>query len=185
MIPAVRAAGLEDRVTVLNVDYRDLPACLNRRFDKVVSVEMIEAVGDTYLGRYFKVCDVMTKPGGRMLLQSIVIADAFYEAYRRSVDVIQRYIFPGGFLPSRLDLERRIAHNTTFRVADVHDITDHYPRTLRLWHQGLRRSWSRLLAAGYPLSLLRMWEYYFCYCEGGFLEQTVGDLQLLLTKPQT
>lgn len=180
---AVRAAGLEDQVTVLTSDYRDLPALLGRRFDKVVSVEMIEAVGYEFLDRYFQVCQAMTKPGGVMLLQSIVIADALYDAYRRSVDVIQRYVFPGGFLPSAADLRRRIRERTDFRIAGIDDITDHYPRTLRLWRQCLVDNWSRLRSRGYPESLLRMWEYYFCYCEGGFLEETVGDVQLLLSRP--
>jgi len=181
---AIRAAGLDGRVTVLSMDYRDLPSALTRRFDKVVSVEMIEAVGYKYLDRYFQVCEAMTKPGGAMLLQSIVIADAFYEEYRRSVDVIQRHIFPGGFLPSLGDLRGRIMDRTSFHVANLHDITDHYPKTLRLWRECLAENWSRLRARGYPESLLRMWEYYFCYCEGGFLEQTIGDVQLLLSKPR-
>lgn len=181
---AVRAAGLEDRITILTSDYRDLPTLLGRRFDKVVSVEMIEAVGYDFLDRYFQVCEAMTKPGGAMLLQSIVIADPLYEAYRRSVDVIQRYIFPGGFLPSTADLRRRIAERTDFRIAGLDDITAHYPRTLRLWRQSLVENWSRLRERGYPETLLRMWEYYFCYSEGGFLEETVGDVQLLLSRPR-
>lgn len=127
----------------------------------------------------------MLKPGGAMLLQSIVIADPFYEAYRRSVDVIQRYIFPGGFLPSLGDLRSRIAERTDLQIADLHDITRHYPRTLRLWRRRFVESWPRLRALGYPDELLRMWEYYFCYCEGGFLEQTIGDVQLLLAKPHS
>jgi len=181
---AVRAAGLEGQVTVLNADYRDLPRVLGRRFDKVVSVEMIEAVGYKFLDRYFQVCEALTKPGGAMLLQSIVIADALYETYRRSVDVIQRHVFPGGFLPSLADLRQRIARRTDFSLADFHDITEHYPRTLRLWRTCFVENWSRLRALGYPEALLRMWEYYFCYCEGGFLEQTIGDVQLLLVKPR-
>ena len=182
---AVRAAGLAGQVTVLSCDYRDLPSTLGQRFDKVVSVEMIEAVGYAYLDRYFQVCQTMLKPGGTMLLQSIVIADAFYEAYRRSVDVIQRYIFPGGFLPSLGDLRSRIAERTDLKVAGLDDITEHYPRTLRVWRNCFVENWSRLRALGYPDELLRMWEYYFCYCEGGFLEQTIGDVQLLLAKPQS
>ena len=182
---AVRQAGLDRQVTVLNTDYRDLPTTLNRQFDKVVSVEMIEAVGYRFLDHYFHVCAEMTKPGGNMLLQSIVIADPLYEAYRRSVDVIQRYIFPGGFLPSLADLRRRVAARTEFRIVDLDDISDHYPPTLRLWRAGLRQNWSGLQARGYPESLLRMWEYYFCYSEGGFLERTIGDVQLVLTKTQT
>ena len=182
---AVRAAGLEGRVTVLTSDYRDLPTLLGRRFDKVVSVEMIEAVGYECLDRYFQVCQALTKPGGAMLLQSIVIADALYETYRGSVDVIQRYVFPGGFLPSTADLRWRIAERTDFRIANLDDITEHYPRTLRLWRQCLVDNWSLLRERGYPEALLRMWEYYFCYSEGGFLEETVGDVQLLLARPRT
>jgi cyclopropane-fatty-acyl-phospholipid synthase len=180
---AVRAAGLESQVTILTSDYRDLPTRLGRRFDKVVSVEMIEAVGYDFLDRYLQVCQALTKPGGAMLLQSIVIADALYETYRRSVDVIQRYIFPGGFLPSTADLRRRITQRTDFRIAHLDDISEHYPQTLRLWRQGLVDNWSDLRARGYAVTLLRMWEYYFCYSEGGFLEQTVGDVQLLLSRP--
>lgn len=181
---AIRSAGLDGRVTVLSMDYRDLPSALARQFDKVVSVEMIEAVGYTYLDRYFQVCEAMTKRGGALLLQSIVIADAFYEEYRRSVDVIQRHIFPGGFLPSLIDLRRRIVDQTSFDVENLDEIGDHYPRTLRLWRQGLIEHWSRLREHGYPESLLRMWDYYFCYSEGGFLERTIGTVQLLLSKPR-
>lgn len=179
---AVRQAGLEHRVTVLNLDYRDLPAVLNRQFDKVVSVEMIEAVGYRFLDRYCQVCDDLTAPGGRMLLQAIIIADPLYEAYRRSVDVIQRYIFPGGFLPSLADLRRRLSEHTAFQEVNVDDITSHYPPTLRAWRDGFVQNWSRLRTLGYPEPLLRMWHYYFCYCEGGFLERTIGDVQLLLAK---
>jgi cyclopropane-fatty-acyl-phospholipid synthase len=178
----VAAAGLDDRVRVLDVDYRDLPHALGRRFDKVASIEMIEAVGESFLDAYVDVCERLTRPGGRMLLQAIVIADERYESYRRSVDVIQRYIFPGGFLPSLTDLCRRLGARTAFTLADVDDITPHYPPTLRAWRSRLRDQWDELVALGYPESLLRLWEYYFCYSEAGFLERTVGDVQLLLTK---
>ena len=180
----VAEAGLADRVRVLEVDYRDLPQALGRRFDKVVSIEMIEAVGESFLDTYVDVCDRLTGPGGRMLLQAIVIADERYEAYRRSVDVIQRYIFPGGFLPSLADLRRRLRVRSTFTVAGVDDITVHYPPTLRAWRSRLRGRWAQLVADGCPESLLRLWEYYFCYSEAGFLERTIGDVQLLLTKPE-
>ena len=178
----VAAAGLADRVHVLNVDYRDLPQTLGRRFGKVVSVEMIEAVGESFLDTYVDVCDRLTRPGGRVLLQAIVIADERYESYRRSVDVIQRYVFPGGFLPSLADLRRRLRARSAFAVADVDDITVHYPPTLRAWRSRLRGRWAQLVASGYPESLLRLWDYYFCYSEAGFLERTIGDVQLLLTK---
>tara|TARA_B100001123_G_C15342742_1_gene1035682 strand:+ start:253 stop:1494 length:1242 start_codon:yes stop_codon:yes gene_type:complete len=178
----IQQLGLQDRITVLKNDYRDLPTHLGRQFNKVVSVEMIEAVGDQYLSQYFQVCNAMTKPGGRMLLQSIIIADELYESYRGSVDMIQRYIFPGGFLPSLEDIQSRLAQQTSFNVENSWDISEHYPRTLRLWRAAFIEHWPQLRTAGYSEWLLRMWDYYFCYCEGGFLEQSVGDVQLLLQK---
>ena len=178
----VAEAGLGDRVRVLRVDYRDLPRVVGRRFDKVASIEMIEAVGEAFLDTYVDVCERLTKPGGRMLLQAIVIADDRYASYRKSVDVIQRYIFPGGFLPSLPDLRRRLRARTSFTVADVDDISVHYPPTLRAWRSRLLDHWEELTALGYRDSLLRLWEYYFCYSEAGFLERTVGDVQLLLTR---
>lgn len=181
---AVASAGLTDRVTVLNVDYRELPAALDASFEKVVSIEMIEAVGYEFLDQYFTVCNTLTKPGGRMLLQAIVIADELYSTYIRSVDMIQRYIFPGGFLPSVADMKTRLAGSTDFRIDHLEDITAHYPLTLRCWRERFLTNWSSLEAQGYPEHLLRMWEYYFCYCEGGFLERTIGDVQLVLTKPK-
>ena len=167
-------------MTVLDVDYRDLPRVVRRRFDKLVSVEMIEAVGQRFMDRYLQVCHELTKPGGRMLLQVIVIADERYEAYRRSVDFIQRHIFPGGFLPCIADLRARLAHATTFRIAGRHDITEHYPPTLRCWRERLEANRERLEALGYRRRLLRLWDYYFAYCESGFLERTVGAMQLVL-----
>ena len=178
----IAEAGLADRVRVIKVDYRDLPAAVGRRFDKVVSVEMIEAVGEAFLDAYLDVCDRLTKPGGRMLLQAIVIADERYASYRRSVDFIQRYIFPGGFLPALSDLRLRLRSRTAFAVAGADDITAHYPPTLRAWRSRLAHNWQGLVALGYPETLLRYWEYYFCYSEAGFLERTIGDVQLLLAK---
>ena len=179
---AVARAGLGDRVTVLDLDYRDLPRLLRRRFDKLVSVEMIEAVGQRFMNRYLEACDALLKPHGRMLLQAIVIADDRYATYRRSVDVIQRYIFPGGFLPCLADLRARLARTTSLRIESGHDITEHYPPTLRCWRERLRANRGRLEALGYPRRLLRLWDYYFSYCEGGFLERSVGAVQLLLNR---
>ena len=182
---AVADAGLDGRVTVLDADYRDLPRVLPKQFDKLVSVEMIEAVGERFMNRYLQVCDALVKPRGHMLLQAIVIADERYEAYRRSVDVIQRHIFPGGFLPCLVDLRARLARATSFRVESLHDITEHYPRTLRCWQgwqERLAANRERLEALGYSRRLLRLWDYYFSYCEGGFLERSVGAVQLLLNR---
>lgn len=178
----VESVGMSSRIHVIKVDYRDLPQCVGRRFEKVASVEMIEAVGYEYLDTYFEICDRLTAPGGKMFLQSIVISDDLYDSYTGAVDVIQRYIFPGGFLPSRSDLRRRIGSQTKFELSDLVDITDHYPRTLRLWRGRFHENWDRFTELGYPERLLRLWVYYFCYCEGGFLEQAVGNVQLLLTK---
>ncbi len=179
---AVSCAGLEGRVTVLDADYRDLPDILRRRFDKLVSVEMIEAVGQGFLNRYLKVCDALAKPGGRMLLQAIVIADDRYPSYRRSVDVIRSHVFPGGFLPCRTDLRARIVRATAFRIEGRYDITRHYPPTLRCWRERLAANRRKLEALGYPRRLLRLWDYYFAYCEGGFLERTIGAVQLVLNR---
>ena len=181
-VAAVEQAGLEDRVTVLNVDYRDLPHLLDRQFDKFVSIEMLEAVGQRFLDRYFSVCDRLLKPGGMMVLQTIVIADELYETYRRSVDFIQRYIFPGGFLPSVSDIRKRLSSITGLSVSNIDDISDHYPRTLRMWRDRFSANKDHLQALGYSKRLLRLWEYYFCYSEGGFLERSVGDVQFVLTK---
>ena len=181
-VAAVEQAGLEDRVTVLNVDYRDLPHLLDRQFDKLVSIEMLEAVGQRFLDRYFSVCDRLLKPGGMMVLQTIVIADELYETYRRSVDFIQRYIFPGGFLPSVSDIRKRLSSITGLSVSNIDDISDHYPRTLRMWRDRVSANKHHLQALGYSKRLLRLWEYYFCYSEGGFLERSVGDVQFVLTK---
>ena len=181
-VAAIEQAGLTDRITVLKVDYHDLPHIVQRQFDKVVSVEMLEAVGQQFLDQYFQVCDQLTKPGGVMLLQSIVIADELYESYRHSVDFIQRYIFPGGFLPSVGDLRRRVPTVTDFEIDDIRDITEHYPPTLRHWRERLQRNWGQLESLGYPSQLLRLWEYYFSYSEAGFLERTIGDVQIALTK---
>jgi cyclopropane-fatty-acyl-phospholipid synthase len=173
--------GLASRVTVLNADYRHLSS-LSRQFDRIVSVEMIEAVGLRHLQRYFSICRDLLAPGGRMALQSIVIADDLFEAYCRSVDFIQLYVFPGGCLPSLELLRRTVADTAGLALAGVEDITTHYPPTLRAWRQNLRQHWNALLDRGYPESLLRLWEYYFCYSEGGFLERTIGTVQLLIER---
>ena len=111
-----------------------------------------------------------------------MIADELYETYRRSVDFIQRYIFPGGFLPSVSDIRKRLSSITGLSVSNIDDISDHYPRTLRMWRDRFSANKDHLQALGYSKRLLRLWEYYFCYSEGGFLERSVGDVQFVLTK---
>ena len=176
----VREAGLEDRIEVLCRDYRDL----NGTYDKLVSIEMIEAIGHSYYDTYFARCAQLLKPEGAMLLQAITIADQRYERARRSVDFIQRYIFPGSCIPSVAALTTSIARASDLRLFDLDDIGPHYATTLARWRQNFRANLPRIRALGYDDRFIRMWEYYFCYCEGGFAERVLGDVQMLLVKPR-
>ncbi|MCU0977630.1 MAG: cyclopropane-fatty-acyl-phospholipid synthase family protein [Pirellulaceae bacterium] len=175
----IREAGLTDRITLLKQDYRDLQG----QFDKLVSIEMIEAVGHEYLPAYFTKCCRLLKPAGMMLLQAITIPDERYDAYRRSADFIQRYIFPGGCLPS-LSAISHCLKQTDFRLFHLEDFGSHYVRTLLEWR---RRFWERIdrvRALGLSEEFVRMWDLYLCYCAGAFDERQIGVSQILLTKPR-
>ncbi|MBK8537786.1 MAG: class I SAM-dependent methyltransferase [Candidatus Competibacteraceae bacterium] len=176
----VREAGLEERVTVLCQDYRDL----HGSFDKLVSIEMIEAVGERHLNTYFRTCAQLLKPHGMMLLQAITVADQKYDQYRNEVDFIRHYIFPGGFLPSLTAIAETLGRVTDLRVFHLEDIGAHYATTLSHWRERFLGNLDRVRALGFPDTFIRMWEYYLCYCEGGFRERAIGTVQLLLTKPQ-
>ena len=178
----VRAAGLEARIEVLCRDYRDLSTA--NGYDKLVSIEMIEAIGHEYHDTYFQRCAELLKPEGAMLLQSITIADQRYEQAKRSVDFIQRYIFPGSCIPSVAALTGSIARASDLRVFDMEDIGPHYATTLAHWRHNFRANLPKIRALGYDETFIRMWEYYFCYCEGGFAERVLGDVQMLLVKPR-
>lgn len=171
--------GLTDRVTLLLKDYRDLQG----QYDKLVSIEMIEAVGHQFLPTYFQQCARLLKSDGLMLLQAITIREQRYEQARRSVDFIQRYIFPGGALPSVQKMLEIVGRDTDMNLLHMEDFGLHYARTLRLWHDNFRRAHGSLTELGYDDYFLRLWEFYLCYCEGGFLERTIGTAQLLLAKP--
>jgi cyclopropane-fatty-acyl-phospholipid synthase len=175
----VQQAGLSDRITLLLRDYRDLKG----EYDALLSIEMIEAVGHQYLDTYFRKCSELLKPNGAMLLQSITIRDQFYEQARRSVDFIKRFIFPGSFIPSVRALTDSLARSTDMKLSHLEDIGPHYARTLQLWRQRFMARRSQVRALGYPETFIRMWDYYLCYCEGGFEERSLGDVQMLLTKP--
>lgn len=175
----VAEQGLQARITVLRKDYRDLEG----RYDKLVSIEMIEAVGHRFLPNYFQQCARLLKDDGLMLLQAITIRDQRYEQARRSVDFIQRYIFPGGALPSLSRMLDVASRNTDLNVHHLEDFGLHYARTLRHWHENLCRGRHALQLLGYDETFQRMWEFYFCYCEGGFLERGIGVAQLVLAKP--
>jgi cyclopropane-fatty-acyl-phospholipid synthase len=167
-------------VTLLLQDYRDLEG----RFNKLVSIEMIEAVGHRFLPTYFRKCAELLTDDGVMLIQAITIRDQRYEQAKNNVDFIQRYIFPGGALPSVQKMLQIVGKDTDMNLLHMEDFGLHYARTLRLWHDNFRMAHGRLRELGYDEYFLRLWEFYLCYCEGGFLERTIGTAQLLLAKPQ-
>lgn len=175
----IAARGLSDRITLLFEDYRDLKG----RFDKLVSVEMIEAVGAKYLDTYFAKCSSLLKPNGAMLLQAITIQDQYYAESLKSVDFIQRYVFPGSFIPSVTAITDSVARVTDLKIFNLEDIGPHYARTLRLWRERFFANIAQVRKLGYPDSFSRLWEFYLCYCEGGYAERQLGNVQVLLTKP--
>lgn len=175
----VATAGLADRISVQLTDYRDVTGS----FDKLVSVEMIEAVGERWFDRFFQVCSDRLKPDGAMLLQAITIRDRFYPEALRSVDFIQRHVFPGCCIPSIAAMAERVARVTDLKICHLEDLTPHYAETLRRWRE---RFWARIdevRALGYPEAFVRLWDYYLAYCEGGFHEHAIGNAQILLHKP--
>ena len=175
----VRAAGLEDRVTVLLQDYRELEG----RYDKLVSIEMIEAVGWQYFPTFFRRCSDLLKDDGAMLLQAIVIEDSAYEVEKAGRSFINTYIFPGGCLPSLDVISRTLARAGDLRQVHLEDITAHYATTLAHWRERFLASAERVAELGYDERFRRLWELYLSYCEGGFRERRIQDVQLLLAKP--
>ncbi|PQO30617.1 SAM-dependent methyltransferase [Blastopirellula marina] len=176
----IEEAGLQDQVTLLKRDYRDLTGT----YDHVVSIEMIEAVGRDYLDTYFEKCGSLLKPHGTMALQVITIPDERVESYSRGIDFIQRYIFPGGFLPSYQLMARSIARKTDLRIVHAEDFGSHYARTLAAWRENFMEHLPRIRALGMDDYFLRMWEYYLAYCEAGFHERQIGVSQLVMAKPK-
>jgi len=175
----IAAAGVADRVTLLLEDYRDLTG----RYDKLVSIEMIEAVGHRYYPAYFGQCGKLLRDDGIMLLQAITIADQRYHAALKSVDFIQRHIFPGSTIPSVTAMSQAIATASDMKLVHLEDIGPHYATTLAAWRANFVRNRASISALGYSETFQRMWEYYFCYCEAGFEERLLGDVQMLLAKP--
>ncbi len=175
----VKAAGLTDKITVLKKDYRDI----HGKFDKLVSIEMLEAVGYQHYDTFFRKCNSLLKDDGLMVLQTITITDQYYQYAKRSVDFIQRYIFPGGCLPSINVLTDCISRKTDMRLHHMDDFSEHYARTLRDWRDRFVASIDKVRKLGYSDQFIRMWEFYLCYCEGGFLERSIGVVQLTLRKP--
>ncbi len=175
----IAAAGLRDRIELVSRDYRNLTG----RYDKLVSIEMIEAVGDQYYDEFFATCGRLLKPDGSMLLQAITMAERYYDHARRSVDFIKRYVFPGSCIPS-IGAMVASAGRAEMQLTHLEDFGPHYARTLRAWRSNLHANREAVLGLGHAPSLLRLWDYYLAYCEAGFEERSIGVAQCLLTNPQ-
>jgi cyclopropane-fatty-acyl-phospholipid synthase len=173
----VAGAGLQDRITLLLDDYRDLTG----HYDKLVSIEMIEAIGSALYPSFFRKCGQLLKPDGLMLLQAITIADQQYDESQKSIDFIQRYIFPGSCLPSAAVMTQTAATTTGLRLLDLEDIGLHYATTLHHWRDNFFAHLDEVRALGYPEAFIRMWDYYLCYCEGAFLERAISDVQIVFS----
>lgn len=171
--------NLEDKITLLFEDYRNLKG----KYDKLVSIEMIEAVGHRYYNTFFKKCSELLKPEGIMLIQAITIADQRYEQAKKSVDFIQSYIFPGSCIPSNTALLESSTKASDLRLFHLEDIGSHYAITLRLWREQLFKNKRKVRRRGYDDNLIRMWDFYLSYCEGGFEERAISDAHLIFTKP--
>jgi len=176
----VTEQGLDDRIELLFEDYRNLEG----QYDKLVSIEMIEAVGPQYLPGYFGKISSLLKPEGLALIQAITLPEQRYRRALRNVDFIQRFIFPGSFIPSFGVMLEAVRRETDLVLTHAEDIGFHYARTLRDWRTRFIASRERLEAMGYDLRFQRLWEFYFAYCEAGFAERAIGDNQLLLAKPR-
>ncbi|MBD1401823.1 SAM-dependent methyltransferase [Pelovirga terrestris] len=175
----IAAAGLEDRITLLKQDYRDLEGT----YDKLVSIEMIEAVGHRYLPQFFAQCNRLLKPDGMMLLQAITIQDQLYQRYLTSVDFIQEHIFPGGCLLSNHHLLKLMSEKTDMVVRGIEDFGLDYARTLKDWYDRFIANFNKIEQKGFDERFKRLWSYYFCYCEGGFRERAISVVQLTATRP--
>ncbi|HGF4934330.1 TPA: class I SAM-dependent methyltransferase [Vibrio parahaemolyticus] len=171
--------GLVDRITLLREDYRNLTGA----YDKLVSIEMIEAVGKQFLASYIKKCESLLKPSGLMAIQAITIADQRYDYYSNNVDFIQKYIFPGGFLPSVTSLTQATTKHSDLVVRDLFDIGLDYAKTLNEWHRRFNRAENAVRGFGYDDRFVRMWRYYLSYCEGGFLARTISAVHMTFQRP--
>ncbi|WP_338324727.1 cyclopropane-fatty-acyl-phospholipid synthase family protein [Pseudoalteromonas phenolica] len=178
-VDKVKAKGLEDKITLLKKDYR----LLEGKYDKLVSIEMIEAVGHEFMAEFFAKCNNLLKDEGLMLVQAITILDSRYDHYRTNVDFIQRYIFPGGCLPSIAVMSKHVAEQTNMMLDNIEDIGLHYARTLADWRKGFDANWQALTEFGFDEQFKRLWHFYLAYCEGAFLERVISTHHLVLRKP--
>jgi cyclopropane-fatty-acyl-phospholipid synthase len=171
---------LTERITLLQQDYRDLTGS----FDRLVSIEMIEAVGHRHLSTFFRVCAERLKPDGAALIQAITMPDHLYDRYLEAPDFINRYIFPGSCCPSLHAISDAVARSTDLRLNNLEDLSSHYARTLREWRKVFHANLDQVRVMGFDERFIRMWEFYLCYCEGGFAERFTGVVQVLFSKPE-
>lgn len=175
----IERAGLADRVRIEKADYRDVRG----EFDRIVSIEMLEAVGHANLATWFEACDRLLRPGGVLAVQVITIPDQRYEEYRRGSDFIRRYVFPGGHLPSLAAINRVTERRTSLGVESLENIAPHYAETLRRWRRRFDSRRDEALALGFDHEFLRRWGYYFAYCEAAFASRVLANLQIVLSRP--
>lgn len=171
--------GLEDKITLLKEDYRKLEG----KYTKLVSIEMIEAVGHEYLSSYFAKCNQLVEEDGLMLIQAITTTDQRFEREKNTIDFIKRYIFPGGNLPSNAAIAKNIELNTNMHLVNLLDITVDYAKTLNEWRHRFMQNLSEVYAQGFDDRFVKMWEFYLCYCEGGFKERVINTSQFVFAKP--
>lgn len=175
----IEQKGLSDKITLLKQDYR----LLKGQFDKLVSIEMIEAVGKQFLTSYIQKCQSLLRSGGLMAIQAITIADQRYDYYSNNVDFIQKYIFPGGFLPSITALTQATTKHSDLVLRDLFDIGQDYAQTLNHWYQRFNQAHQRVAELGFDQRFVRMWNYYFCYCEGGFRAKSISTVHMTFQRP--
>lgn len=179
----IEEAGMQDRITLLKDDYRDLVS-REEQFDKLVSIEMIEAVGWKYYDTFFETCGRLLKDDGVMLVQAITIEDQRYDDAKQNVDFIQRYIFPGSCIPSIHALLSASKKSSDLRLSYQQDYAEHYARTLNEWHKRFNLKKTEITQLGYSEEFHRLWQFYFAYCEGGFKERSIGVSHLMFAKPR-
>jgi cyclopropane-fatty-acyl-phospholipid synthase len=176
----VAASDVAERIQLLQTDYRDLQG----RFDKLASIEMVEAVGHRFFDTYFRRCGELLRPDGTFVVQAIVMPERGYDQYVRSVDFIQRYVFPGGCLPSVGAMLESAARTSDLRVVHLEDFAPHYAETLRRWRAAFQARLDDVRALGYDERFIRLWNYYLCYCEAAFDERAIGVVQMQFDKPE-
>jgi cyclopropane-fatty-acyl-phospholipid synthase len=175
----IHAEGLEGQIELLEKDYRQLEG----NYSKLVSIEMIEAVGHQYLDEYMAKCASLLEENGCGLIQAITINDQIYDRALKEVDFIKKYIFPGSFIPSISAILESTKKKSDLRLYNLEDLTPHYARTLSDWRQRFLGNSDKLRAMGFDDRFIKMWDYYFCYCIGGFEERSIGNIHLMFGKP--